>query len=304
MIENKETNGKIRSHSLFRTCSLLGEKSQCETRPRHHCHHALTLHLFGSVPLYPRCVFSRPPNPCRSSCIGPTPSTDEERQQSKMTSQAFPMIGSKVPLAFHSGCRRPQNCFGVLTRGKIQNFFQFCESDEPSQRESIACVSSEVLCCQLPSTPPSLSPSSLLPLPASTPTHTTEAHTAHPYCSLHPSASPSSHTPPPLSPPPTPAVHTLRTTKRWLREHFSSSCAIHQSSRLKQSRRDHITWRAAVLKDECDSDSKFMTPCAQKHINTSWSSLKKTSFTVFHELGASIKPMKRSWKHHVIVEIF
>ena len=151
--------------------------------------------------------FSRPPNPCRSSCIGPTPSTDEERQQSKMTSQAFPMIGSKVALAFHSGYRRPHNCCGVCTRGKIQNFFQFCESDEPSQRKGIACVSSEVPCCQLPSPPPSLSPSSLLPLPAST-------HTS--YSSLHPSSSPSSHTPPPLSPPPTPAVHTLRTTKRWL----------------------------------------------------------------------------------------
>ena len=121
-----------------------------------------------------------------------------------MTSQAFSMMGSKVPLIFHSGCRRPQNFFGVFTRGKIQNFFQFCESDEPSQREGIACVSSEVPCCQLPSPPPSLSPSSHLPLPASTHTHHPSPHSP---LLLLPSPFRLSFKPhpPPLSPPPTPA---------------------------------------------------------------------------------------------------
>ena len=78
--------------------------------------------LFGSAPLFPRGVFSRPRNPCRSPCLGPTPSTDEKRQL-KDDKPGIPMIGSKVALAFHSGYRRPQNCFSVCTRGKIQNAF-------------------------------------------------------------------------------------------------------------------------------------------------------------------------------------
>ena len=65
---------------------------------------------------------SRPPNPCRSPCLGPKPSTDEKRQL-KDDNPGIPMISSKVALAFHSGYRRPQNCFSVGTRGKIQNTF-------------------------------------------------------------------------------------------------------------------------------------------------------------------------------------
>ena len=77
-------------------------------------------HLFGSAPIFPRGVFSKPPNPCRSPCLGPTPSTDEKRQL-KDDKPGIPMIGSRVALAFHSGYRRPQNCFSVCTKGKIQN---------------------------------------------------------------------------------------------------------------------------------------------------------------------------------------
>ena len=77
-------------------------------------------HHFESAPIFPRGVFSRPPNPCRSPCLGPTPCTDEKRQL-KDDKPGIPMIRSRVAIAFHSGHRRPQNCFSVCTKGKIQN---------------------------------------------------------------------------------------------------------------------------------------------------------------------------------------
>ena len=80
-------------------------------------------HLFGSAPIFPRSVFSRPPNPCRSPCLGPTPSTDEKRQL-KDDKPGIPMMSSRGALAFHSGYRRPQNCFSVCIKGKTQNTFQ------------------------------------------------------------------------------------------------------------------------------------------------------------------------------------
>ena len=66
-------------------------------------------HLFLSVPLCPRGVFQGH-HPCRSPCLGPTPSTDEKRQL-KDDKPGIPMIGSQV------------DCFGVCTRGKIRNTF-------------------------------------------------------------------------------------------------------------------------------------------------------------------------------------
>ena len=79
------------------------------------------------------------------------------------------MKSSKEKLAFTRKIAEQKNGSVSAREATFQSFFQFCESDEPSQREEIACVSSEVLCCQLPSPPSSLSPSSLIPLPASSP---------------------------------------------------------------------------------------------------------------------------------------
>ena len=74
-------------HSLFEPANFWkrGARAKQNSTPLSSRIH---FHLLGSVPLCPRGVFSRPPNPCRSPCLGPTPSTDEKRQQSKMTSQA------------------------------------------------------------------------------------------------------------------------------------------------------------------------------------------------------------------------
>ena len=79
-------------------------------------------HLFGSAPIFPRGVFSRPPNPCRSPCLRPTPSTDEKRQL-KDDKPGIPMIGSRVALAFHSGNRTPQNLFHCLYKKQNSKHF-------------------------------------------------------------------------------------------------------------------------------------------------------------------------------------
>ena len=73
-------------------------------------------HLFGSAPLFQRGVFSRPPNPCRSPCLGPTSCTDEKRQL-KDDKPSIPMIGSQGGTRLAFGLSR------VCTKGKIQNTF-------------------------------------------------------------------------------------------------------------------------------------------------------------------------------------
>ena len=59
---------------------------------------------------------------CRVEVECRAPSTDEKRQL-KDDKPGIPMIGSKVALAFYSGYRRPQNCFSVCAKVKIQNTF-------------------------------------------------------------------------------------------------------------------------------------------------------------------------------------
>ena len=73
--------------------------------------------------------------------------------------------------------------------------FQGGDALDPSWREGIACVSSDVPCCQLPSP----LPLSFLPPSSSRlfPTHTTHAHTTHSNPSPSPPSYLSSHTPPP-----------------------------------------------------------------------------------------------------------
>ena len=51
----------------------------------------------------------------------------QEASAIKDDKPGIPMIGSQVALAFHWVYHRPQNCFSVCARGKIQNFFWFCE---------------------------------------------------------------------------------------------------------------------------------------------------------------------------------
>ena len=148
-------------------------------------------HLFGSAPIFPRGVFSRPPNPCRSPCLGPTPSTDEKRHL-KYDKPGIPTIGSRVALAFHSGYRRPQNCFSVCTKGKT--LFQFCESDEIHQdRQERFKFLTYATGKTKPASPTPLPPS--LPPPPASPPHTPPMPTQHSYPSLLPWSCISSHTP-------------------------------------------------------------------------------------------------------------
>ena len=119
----------------------------------------------------------------------------------------------------------------------------------------------------LPSLPPSL--------PFFPPPHLSHTHHPCPHNPLlllsFPSLLPTQlHAPPPPSHPTHPSRPYIETTtKRWPRVHFRSSCAIHQSSRLRQSQhsqhdelqeKKQIMWRAAVNNDKCDFDSNFLTP--------------------------------------------
>ena len=100
--------------SLFAQADFWKKGSQGETRPRHRCHHALT---FISSDRY---LF------CQEACfqghqIDVAPLALDQRQALKDDKPGIPMTSPKVALAFHSGHRRPQNCFSVCTRSKTQN---------------------------------------------------------------------------------------------------------------------------------------------------------------------------------------
>ena len=78
--------------------------------------------LFGSAPLFQRFAFSRPPNPCRSPCLGPTPSTDEKRQF-KDDKPGIPMIGSQGGTRLSFGLWQTSKMFQCLYKGQNSKHF-------------------------------------------------------------------------------------------------------------------------------------------------------------------------------------
>ena len=179
------------------------------------------------------------------------------------------MIGSKVALAIHSGYHRALHCFSVCTRGKIQNFFYFCKTYEPHQdRQQHFKLWRYATGKTNPASPTPPFPS-LLPPPASTDTHHPRPHNPLPLLSF-PSLLSSGHTPHHHHHlPPTLAVHTLRPPRN-----VGPGCAFgvvapfthhrvwgnHDIHNTRIAQKTHITWRAAVRKDICKSDSKCPTP--------------------------------------------
>ena len=121
MMEKKE---KRKNKILFFRLSLFAGADFWKrgVRAKQDLDTAVITHSFSSLRIGTSLSKRRVFKGTKSPFLGPTPSTDEKRQL-KDDKPGIPMIGSKLSLTFHSGYRRPQNCFSVCTSGKIQNTF-------------------------------------------------------------------------------------------------------------------------------------------------------------------------------------